>query len=146
MKTGKKRPVVIDTNVIISGFLGDNHSYPARIVNAWFFNQIVVAVSQELKHELNCVLKKPYIIKVLQNNTLITLILGKLFNKSLMVSPEPVSEVIFPDKTDHFLLELAISSRAEVIVTGDKRLLDVKKANGVFILTPKQFCLQFHIS
>ena len=143
----KRKPVVIDTNVIVSGFLDDSdYSYPAKIIDAWLFDRILVAVSHELKQELNQVFKKPYIVQVLQNQKPIKSILGRLFNKALMISPKPIDEIIFPDETDHFLLELAVSAKASVIVTGDKKLLSAKKAKGIQILSSKQFCLKFKIT
>lgn len=145
MNIKKRKPVVIDTNVIVSGFLDDSDSYPAKIIDSWLFDRILVVVSHELKQELNQVFKKPYIVKMLQNQKPIKSILGKLFNKALMVSPKSIDEIIFIDETDHFLLELAVSANASVIVTGDKRLLNVKKVRGIQILSPKQFCLKFKI-
>lgn len=146
MSAKKRKPVVIDTNVIVSGFLDDSDSYPAKIIDAWLFDRILVVVSHELKQELNQVFKKPYIVQVLQNQKPIKSILGRLFNKALMISPKPIDEIIFSDETDHFLLELAVSAKASVIVTGDKKLLSAKKAKGIQILNSKQFCLKFKIT
>lgn len=145
MSAKKRIPVVIDTNVIVSGFLDDSDSYPAKIIDAWLFDRVLVAISHELKQELNKVFKKPYIVEVLQNHKSIKSILGRLFNKSLMIAPKSIDEVIFPDETDHFLLEFAVSAKALVIVTGDKRLLNIKRVRGIQILSPKQFCLKFKI-
>ena len=145
MSVRKRNPVVIDTNVIVSGFLDESNSYPAKIIDAWFFNQIVVAVSQELKQELNQVFKKPYIVKMIQNQKPIKSILGRLFNNSLQISSKSIDEIIFPDEADHFLLELAVSAKALVIVTGDKKLLNINRVKGILILNPKQFCLNFKI-
>ena len=146
MSAKKRISVVIDTNVIVSGFLDDSDSYPAKIIDAWLFDRVLVAISHELKQELNKVFKKPYIVEVLQNQKPIKSILRRLFNKSLIIVPEYIDEVIFPDETDHFLLELAVSAKALVIVTGDKRLLNIKRARGIQILSPKQFCLKFKIT
>ena len=146
MSVKKRNPVVIDTNVIVSGFISDSNSYPAKIIDTWLFNRILVTVSQELKQELNQVFKKPYIMEILQNQKPIKFILERLFNKSLMVLPKPINEIIFSDETDHFLLELAISAKALVIVTGDKKLLNIKKTRGIQILNPKQFCMKFKIT
>ena len=145
MSVRVKNPVVIDTNIIVSGFLYDGDTYPAKIIDAWFFDRFQVAISQELKKELNYVFKKPYIAEILQNQKSIKSILGRLFNKSLIIVPKPINEITFPDETDHFLLELAVSAKASVIVTGDKKLLSVKKTKGISILNPKQFCLKFKI-
>ena len=145
MSVRKKPLVVLDTNVIVSGFLSGD-TYPSKILDAWLLGYVQVAVSPELKQELNQVLKKPYISKILLNQKSIRPILGKLLNKSLMIFPKSISEVVFPDKKDHFLLELAITAKATFIVTGDKELLNVKKIKGILIYDPKQFCLKFKIT
>ena len=83
---------------------------------------------------------------MLLNQKSIKPILGKLLNKSLIVLPKPIGKVIFPDEKDHFLLELAVTAKAVVIVTGDKKLLNVKKTKGILIYSPKQSCLKFKIT
>ena len=146
MSAKKSRIVVLDTNIIISGLLdGYDTSYPSKIISAWFFGELQVAISQDLKQELNQVLNKPYISQVLENKKSIRPVLGRLLNKAVIVFPASLSEVIFPDKTDHFLLELAVTAKAEIIVTGDKKLLNVKKVKKIQILSPKQFCMRFKI-
>ena len=146
MSVREEKLVVLDTNIIVSGFLdGDRISYPSKIISAWLTGELQVAVSQELQQEVNQVLNKPYIKRILESQKSIKHILGRLFNKALMVFPKPINEIIFPDKTDHFLLELAVTAKAKIIVTGDKKLLDVKKVQTIQILNPKQFCNQFKI-
>ncbi|MCY4512882.1 MAG: putative toxin-antitoxin system toxin component, PIN family [Bdellovibrionales bacterium] len=102
MNARKKPLVVLDTNVIVSGFLSGD-TYPSKILDAWLFGHFHVVVSPELKQELSQVFKKSYISKILQNQKSIRPILGKLINKSLMISPISISEVVFSDKEDHFL-------------------------------------------
>ena len=144
--SGRKKPlVVLDTNVIVSGFLSGD-TYPSKILDAWLLGYVQVAVSPELKQELNQVFKKTYISKILLNQKSIKPILGKCFNKSLMVLPKSISEIVFPDEKDHFLLELAVTAKAIAIVTGDKKLLNIKKTKSILIYSPKQFCLKFKIT
>ncbi|MDE0151389.1 MAG: putative toxin-antitoxin system toxin component, PIN family [Bdellovibrionales bacterium] len=145
MNVTKRKPAVIDTNIIVSGLLSNMDAYPSKIINAWLLGEIQVAFSEELKQELHCVLKKPYIHKLFQGHKSIRPILGRLYNKSIMFNPKTISEVTFPDPTDHFLLELAVTAKAVFIVTGDKKLLDIKKARGIQILSPKQFCAKYRL-
>ncbi len=146
MSAKKRKLVVLDTNVIVSGLLdGDNISYPFKIISAWLVGKLQVAISTELRQELNQVLNKPYISRILENQKPIKPILGRLFNKASMIFPEPIDEIIFPDETDHFLLELAITAKSEIIVTGDKELLGIKKVKNIRILDPRQFCQKFKI-
>jgi predicted nucleic acid-binding protein len=43
------------------------------------------------------------------------------------------------DPEDNFLLSSAVESKAEFIVTWDKRLLEQGTCQGVFIVSPDQF-------
>ena len=88
MSTRKRKLVVLDTNVIVSGFLdGDNISYPSKIISAWLVGEFQVAMSKELQLELNQVLNKPYINRILENQKSIKPILGRLFNKASVIFP-----------------------------------------------------------
>jgi predicted nucleic acid-binding protein len=62
-----------------------------------------------------------------------------------MVLPQPLDEIIFSDENDHFLLELAVTAQATIIVTGDKEMLRVKRISGIEILNPQQFCRKLKI-
>lgn len=141
-----KRIVVVDTNVIISGLLNDglNDTYSRKILTAWILGYFQAVISQELKDEVNQVLKKPFVSKGLKaKNTKV--VLGTLFNKAITVLPRPLKKQVFEDENDHFLLELALTVNASVIVTGDKKVLKAKRVKSTDILNPQQFCRKFKI-
>ena len=146
MNTEKNPLVVLDTNVIVSGLLdSNNHSYPSKIISAWLFGNLQVAISHQLKQEVNYVFSKSYIRKALKDKSSIKPILGRLFNKSITIFPMSIKETVFSDHKDHFLFEIAVTANAKTIVTGDKKLLSVKKIKKVHILNPQQFCIKFKI-
>ena len=62
-----------------------------------------------------------------------------------MVKPKKIKSVMFNDKKDHFLFELASSGLAEAIITGDDILARQKKIAEIELLTPKKFCERFQI-
>ncbi len=62
-----------------------------------------------------------------------------------MVNPKPIQKIIFPDKNDHFLLELAVTAKASMLITGDQKLLHLEKAESIEILNPSQFCKKLKI-
>ena len=132
--------VVVDTNVIVSGLLGTG--FPGKIIEAWLFGEIHPVISQDLKTEVNRILLKPSVREMLgaKNIANTKIVLGTLFNKALIVLPRTIDEEIFPDKNDHFLWELAVTAKAQAIVTGDKHLSKLKKIKGIEILSPEQFC------
>ena len=140
-----KRGVVVDTNVIVSGILGQ--SYSRKIIDAWLRSEIEVVISDELKQEVNEVFKRPYVTKGLRESSKGSLrrTLGTLFNNAIIVVPKRLNIIGFPDEDDNFLLEIAISANAIAIVTGDKALLKLKKVHKVELLSPMQFCNTFNI-
>ena len=137
--------VVIDTNVIISGILSPRN-YPAQILDAWLkgicFQPLI---SSALKTEIIEVLKRPKIMVRIANRSDLDALLPLLFAKAEMVKPKKIKAVVFKDKKDHFLFELASSGSAEAIITGDDILVRQKKIAEVELLTPKEFCERFQI-
>ncbi len=69
-----------------------------------------------------------------------------LFSKGfnlLFTTKTPKIEVVQNDPADNKFIECAMALKAEVIVTGDKHLLTIKKFSNIQILTPKQFLKLF---
>ena len=48
-------------------------------------------------------------------------------------------KIITQDPTDNMVLECAVDSKAEYIISGDHHLLDLKKYNNIQIVKPKDF-------
>ena len=57
---------------------------------------------------------------------------------ALKVEIHPLNQLC-PDPKDNFLLDLIQSSKANVLVTGDKDLLELHPFKTAQIITPKQF-------
>ncbi len=56
-----------------------------------------------------------------------------------IVEPHPLGERVCRDEDDDVVLATALAGKADVIVTGDKHLLVLKKFRGIEILSPRQF-------
>ena len=140
-----ERRVVVDTNVIVSGLLSGGT--PGKIIEAWMLGRFTPVISNELKRELNDVIHRPNIKHILgvKGPRNIRTALGALFNKALPVLPKAIDEIVFQDLDDHFLFELAVTAKANIIVTGDKGLLALKQIRGIEILNPAQFCRKLKI-
>ncbi|OQW50618.1 MAG: hypothetical protein A4S09_02150 [Proteobacteria bacterium SG_bin7] len=132
--------VVVDTNVVISALTAGGT--PQKIIQAWIMGEFLAIMSTELRQEINTVFNRSKFIKPDKKRRAL---LGTLFNQALMVLPQPISDIAFPDKNDHFLFELAITAQATIIVTGDKALLNIKRVKGIEILSPQQFCQKLRI-
>ena len=133
--------VVVDTNVVISALTAGGT--PQKIIQAWITGEFLAVMSTELRQEITTVFNRSKFIKPDKKRRAL---LGTLFNQALMVLPQPISELVFPDENDHFLLELAVTAQAAIIVTGDKALLNIKKIKGIEILSPQLFCRKLKIT
>ena len=126
-------PLVLDTNVLISGlfFTGT----PRKILDATLLGKLELVTSLDLLNELERVLKDKF------SNTGIEVaqMLEIVMNAAVISIPTEIVEAIKDDPADNRVLECAVSGKAEVIVSGDKHLLKLKKFRDILILTPREF-------
>tara|TARA_Y100000590_G_scaffold465971_1_gene639857 strand:+ start:813 stop:1229 length:417 start_codon:yes stop_codon:yes gene_type:complete len=132
--------VVVDTNVVVSGLIAGGA--PQKILQAWIMGQFQPVISSELKDEINTVLRRNKLVHLDGKKKAL---LGTLFNQAIHVLPRPISEKIFPDPDDHFLIELAVTAHALFIVSGDKGILNIKKFKKIEFLSPQQFCQKLNL-
>ena len=130
---------VFDTNVIVSAALFE-HSKPAQALNK-AFNDGEVLVSQTTEKELEEIFFRtkfdPY--TTIEERTEF---LHYFFQQATKIEiTKKVS--ICRDPKDNMILELAVSGQADVIITGDKDLLDLNPFEGVPVLLPTDF-LKLH--
>ncbi len=129
--------VVIDTNVFVAGFLGQNEfSYPAQIISAWRSGVFLLVMSPQILRE----------------------IVGKLMDKGVDESEieefmHRVGELALHipgvlettkldkiDPDDNKFLAAAYESKADFLVSYDKKsLLALKHFHGTQILSPHLF-------
>lgn len=134
MPTARDR-VVIDTNVFISGVLSTT-SAPARCVEAVVSSGQLVATEATLKELFERLLSPkfdPYLTRARREELL-----------SRLVSVVEIIEVVQQvracrDPHDDKLLEAAVNGRADVIITGDKDLLELHPFRGVAIVSPAEY-------
>ncbi len=136
----KRKPrAVVDTNVIVSGIISGN-GYPARIVEAWLCGEFEAVISKRLQEEVNEVFNRLKIKKRPDYSPKdVKKILGTLFNKAEKIKPKSFDIDISLDAKDHFLLELAVSAKADIIVSGDEELLGCVDYKGIKMMSPKDF-------
>lgn len=127
--------VVIDTNVLISGLLSTT-STPARPVDKAVTKAQLVATTETLR-ELIGKLHSPKFDRYVQRER----------RDALLERVAPLVEIIdvlqairaSRDPKDDKFLEAAVNGRADLIVTGDKDLLDLNPFRGIAILTPADY-------
>lgn len=131
-----KRPkAVIDTNVFISGVLFSGN--PAKILRLFKAEKIELLLSPELEAEI---LRK--INAFTADKDLTADLRYVLEEKSIKIIPIK-SVKVCRDPKDNMILSLAKEGKADVIVTGDKDLLILRRFGSVTILAPRQFLENF---
>jgi putative PIN family toxin of toxin-antitoxin system len=133
---GKKVKVVFDTNVWLSIFmkkiLSDEFSQVKQ--------ELTVYVSKDIILEMSKVLLYPKIAEILRKASVNEReILRAIEANSIIVKPKLKLQVIEEDVEDNKILECALASGADIIVSGDKYLLKLGRFRKTRILTPREF-------
>lgn len=124
--------VVIDTNVLISGFLSTT-STPAQAVDRAVTNSQLVATRETLRELIEKLLSPKFDRYVPRERRDVLLDrLAPLVEIVDVLQPIRASR----DPKDDKFLEAAVNGRGDVIVTGDKDLLDLNPFRGIAIVTP----------
>jgi putative PIN family toxin of toxin-antitoxin system len=127
--------VVIDTNVLISS-LFFTASTPAQAVEKAVTKAQLVATTETLR-ELLGKLHSPRFDRYVRRERRDALL-------ERVASLVEIIDVLQPirasrDPKDDKFLEAAVNGRADVIVTGDKDLLDLNPFRGIAIVTPADY-------
>lgn len=125
--------VVFDTNVLVSALVfpgGRGEAALQRIVE----ERDELIVSKPILDELLGILARKFARDAEQ------LAHVAVFISELGRTAKPRGKIrILKDDPDNRILECAIAGRADAIVTGDKRLLDLKEYRGVRLLTLREY-------
>jgi len=124
--------VFLDTNVLVSAFI-------TRGLCADIFRIILsehdIILSTHVLSELEVVLKQKIILP--QNQ--ITSILKFLRTFEIVTNHTLPKKIELRDENDIPVLAAALNSLSDIIVTGDKDLLDVSEKYGIRIVDPRTF-------
>jgi uncharacterized protein len=128
--------VVIDTNIIVSGYLGGALE---AIIVAWKSGKFTLVVSDTIADEYHVVLKRPkFKIERAELDDFFALLLDKA---EFVISLETV-KAIPDDPTDNKFLEAAIAGKADLIVSGDRHLLELETFRNIPIIAAREFITQ----
>jgi hypothetical protein len=133
---GKKLKVVFDTNVWVSIFM-------KRVLSEEFSNvkqELTIYISRDIVLEISKVLLYPKIAEILRKVCIQEKeILRAIEANSTMIEPKAKLHVIDEDVEDNKILECALAAGADIIVSGDKHLLALRKFGKTRIFTPRAF-------
>lgn len=129
--------VIVDTNVLVSALIQRN--YPNFILYNYVFENLVeICLSDELFEEYLAVLNRPKFIKYPDFVNKAEIVLAQIESKAIKFSPTQRFNII-EDNADNRLLELAVESKADFIITGNTNDFTMKDFRGTKIVTPKEF-------
>jgi len=137
--SNSRKKIVIDTNVLVSALLNSN-SNEGKVYYHIIENEKVV-LSQDLFNEYTRTIsktkfKKYFDIEEISEALALLLEVGKIIK---------TKSKIFDcrDAKDNKLLELAVDSKANYIISGDDDLLSLNPYKKIKIITARQFMEKF---
>jgi len=126
---------VVDNNILVSALLVKN-SAPFQVISK-IEERDVILYSEETLLELNQVLSRKKFIKYFAIEEKQAFIF-KLLEKAELVEIEESINICRDPKDDKFL-ELAVSGKADFIITGDQDLLVLNPFRNIEIITAHDF-------
>ena len=136
MREEEKKKIIIDTNLLVSYIISGGHSALSTVIRNE--NHIII-VSNELFQEYESVLKRPKFQKYFMNVGIDNVLQGFI---KILTFVEVVCDFKFcRDPNDDFIIQLAIDSEADFLITGDKDILILKSFGNCKFLTLTEFIL-----
>jgi putative PIN family toxin of toxin-antitoxin system len=116
---GRALRAVVDTNVLVSGLIAPAGA-PGTIVRAIADGRIDLVLTAPLADELREVIVRPRLARYAIDERMLAAVLELVWP----LLPEVDVQVALRDPADGIVVEAAVAGRAEMIVTGDRDLLD----------------------
>lgn len=133
----KSKKVILDTNLWISFLISKKYNEIDSLIEK---GGIIFIFSEESLEEFVSVIRRPKLSKYFSESAIDELL--SLFHKYGKLIKVESNTTECRDLKDNFLLNLAIDSKADYLVTGDKDLLEVKNIKKTRILTWNNFILE----
>ncbi|WP_457755656.1 putative toxin-antitoxin system toxin component, PIN family [Thermodesulfatator indicus] len=132
----KKLRVVLDTNVLISALLFRGEL--SKLILALKQQAFVLLFSEETLKEFIKVLHYPKF--GLTKEEIEYLLQSEIMPHAEIINPIlKFGENVCSDKEDQKFLELAVSAKADYLVSGDNDLLEIKEFQKIKIISPAEF-------
>jgi putative PIN family toxin of toxin-antitoxin system len=128
--------IVLDTNIFISAVLGGRLGV---IVDEWKAGKFTLIITDAIAREYLDVINRPK-FKIPENEIITTT--DYLLQTAEFVTTQEEISVIIADPTDNKFLEAAVAGKANLIVSGDRHLLELKSFREVPIITAREFITQ----
>ncbi len=136
--------VVLDTNIFVSSLLV-REGLPAQVLDAWRERKFLLATSPTLVSEIQSTLNYPRIRRKYNiTNKDVSQLITLLAEDALVVPGdiETASGSVPDDPADEAILACALDAEADLVVSGDRHLLDLAEYRGIRILTVREFMVK----
>lgn len=128
-----KPRVVLDTNVLVSGLLGGTAT---EVIRRWRAGAFSLILSEEILAEYEAVLKRP---KFKLPSWVVQELLGHIRGNAEWVESAAELPIELRDPADAKFLRAAVDGGADMVVTEDKDLLDLKEFQSIRIVPSWEF-------
>ncbi|MBS3071590.1 putative toxin-antitoxin system toxin component, PIN family [Candidatus Pacearchaeota archaeon] len=126
--------LILDTNVFISGIFWEGN-FCSQLIDKWKNKEVKLVSSLEIVGELIETLKN---FKIFMPESMIEEWKNLILNNSIITQPSTKIDIIKEDPEDNKFLEAAVDGKADLIVSQDKHLLNLKEYQGIKILNPEE--------
>jgi putative PIN family toxin of toxin-antitoxin system len=131
--------VVLDANVYVSAVLKPS-SNPGQIIDLVRRNAIHLLVSPDIPSEVKAVLLYPRLLKLHHRSPKwIRAYVRELSDLAEMIPGDVEVNAIKDDPSDNIYLACAVEGKADLIVSGDRHLKDLKSFRQIPIVDPAKF-------
>jgi hypothetical protein len=135
--------VVLDTNQFVSSVLV-RQGLPAQVLDAWRRREFLLITSPAIIAEIRSTLSYPRIRRKypLADDDVDRLV--TLLEQDALVVPGKIKTpgAVPADPADDMVLACAVEGQADLIVSGDRHLLDLGEYQGIPIVTAREFLEQ----
>ena len=131
------RRLVLDTNVVVAGLLWDGP--PRRLIEQAIDERVELYSSTTLIAELIHTLGyAKFAQRIARYETSVAALVAQYQALVILLSPTHTPRVVSADPDDDHVLACALAAHADLIVSGDAHLLDLKRFHGIDIVTPAE--------
>jgi putative PIN family toxin of toxin-antitoxin system len=133
--------LILDTNIIVSALIWGG--VPDLFLQAAAAGDVELATSPALIEELSAVLKRGHLAaRLMQNRSSVERAIALYAELAVSVTPLATPRVVPRDPDDDHVIACAIAARADMIVSGDRDLLELRSHHGIDILTAAEAATQ----
>ncbi len=130
--------VVLDANVLASGFVSQPDRPPAAILLSWTDRAFDLVRSVAIRAEVKRIVTKPFVAQR-TTNAQRTVLLREIDERAEFVVPSVRIDGVATRPEDDRVLEAAVSAGVDDLVTGDRGLQRLGDYAGIPILDPRAF-------